>query len=118
MKAGAVDFLTKPVPDIVLLNVVDRAFERARQMFARRQELADIRLRLERLTPREREVMALVVTGRLNKQVAAVLGIAGKTIKIHRARVIEKMNVHSLADLIYIADKAVFGAPVPVLTLQ
>jgi FixJ family two-component response regulator len=118
MKAGAADFLTKPVLDTVLLDVVDRALERARQMFAHRQELADIRLRLERLTPREREVMALVVTGRLNKQVADDLGIAEKTIKIHRARVMEKMNAHSFADLIHLADKAGIGVPESARTFQ
>jgi FixJ family two-component response regulator len=118
MKAGAADFLTKPVLDAVLLDVVARALERARTMFAERRELEDIRLRLGRLTPREREVMALVVTGRLNKQVADDLGIAEKTIKIHRARVMEKMRAHSLADLIHLADKAGIGAAEAARTLQ
>jgi FixJ family two-component response regulator len=107
MKAGATDFLTKPVSDSVLLAVVERALVRATQMYERRCELAEIQQRLASLTPREREVMALVVTGRLNKQVAFDLGIAEKTIKIHRARVMEKMKARSLADLIHFADKAV-----------
>jgi len=110
MKAGATDFLPKPVSDAALLDAVARALECAAQMDARRRELADIRARLDRLTPREREVMALVVTGRLNKQVAGDLGIAEKTIKIHRARVMEKMQARSLADLIRLADKAGMGA--------
>jgi FixJ family two-component response regulator len=118
MKAGAVDFLTKPVRDTVLLEVVERALERAREIFERQQELADIRLRLDRLTPREREVMALVVTGRPNKQVAGELGIAEKTIKIHRARVMEKMDAHSLAELIHLADKAGIDAPSPMRMLH
>jgi FixJ family two-component response regulator len=109
MKAGAADFLTKPVRDTVLLEVVERALERARELFERRRELADIRLRLDRLTPREHEVMARVVTGRLNKQIAGELGIAEKTVKIHRARVMEKMVAQSLADLIHFADKAGIG---------
>ncbi|RKP43601.1 response regulator transcription factor [Trinickia fusca] len=118
MKAGAADFLTKPVRDTVLLEVVERALARAREIFERRQELADIGLRLDRLTPREREVMALVVTGRLNKQIAGELGIAEKTIKIHRARVMEKMGAHSLADLIRFADKAGIGPSGQMRTLH
>ncbi|WP_206997090.1 response regulator transcription factor [Trinickia mobilis] len=118
MKAGATDFLTKPVRDTVLLEVVERALERAREIFERRQELADIRLRLSRLTPRECEVMARVVTGRLNKQIAGELGIAEKTIKIHRARVMKKMGARSLADLIHLADKAGIGAIEPMRLLH
>jgi FixJ family two-component response regulator len=106
MKAGATDFLPKPVCDTVLLDVIERALARAVQMFERTRELAQIRARVDRLTPREREVMALVVTGRLNKQVAGDLGIAEKTIKIHRARVMEKLEAKSLVDLVRMADKA------------
>jgi FixJ family two-component response regulator len=118
MKAGATDFLVKPLRDTVLLKVIERALKLAAQMFERRQELADIRMRLARLTPREREVMALVVTGRLNKQVAGDLGIAEKTIKIHRARVMEKMEARTFVDLIHLADKAGVGAiePTPALS--
>ncbi|MGV2289959.1 response regulator [Trinickia sp. YCB016] len=110
MKAGAADFLTKPVCDTVLLEVVERALERACETFERRRELAEIRLRLDRLTPREHEVMARVVVGRLNKQIAGELGIAEKTIKIHRARVMEKMGAQTLADLIHLAGRAGIGA--------
>jgi FixJ family two-component response regulator len=110
MKAGATDFLVKPVDDSVLLEVVGRALVRATQIYEHRQELAEIRVRVASLTPREREVMALVVTGRLNKQVAFDLGITEKTIKIHRARVMEKMKAHSLADLIHLTDKASAGS--------
>lgn len=110
MKAGASDFLPKPVNESVLLAVIERAIETSTHMHKRRCELADIQTRMNRLTPREREVMALVVTGRLNKQVAGDLGIAEKTIKIHRARVMEKMEANSLAQLIRLADKAGIGA--------
>jgi FixJ family two-component response regulator len=114
MRAGASDFLPKPVLASVLLAAVERALERAEQIFSLQRELAAIRARVDRLTPREREVMALVVTGRLNKQVAGDLGIAEKTIKIHRARVMEKLEASSLVDLIRIADKA--GVDVPLRT--
>ncbi|KVZ78711.1 LuxR family transcriptional regulator [Burkholderia ubonensis] len=110
MKAGATDFLPKPVVDTVLLAAVARALERSTQMSAYRRELESIHARVDRLTPREREVMALVVSGRLNKQVADDLGIAEKTIKIHRARVMEKMEAASLADLVRLADKVGISA--------
>lgn len=106
MKAGAADFLPKPVHDAVLLDVLERALERARRIFAARAELADIHSRLNQLTPREREVMMLVVEGYLNKQVASELGAAEKTIKIHRARVMEKMKAGSLAELVRLAERA------------
>jgi RNA polymerase sigma factor (sigma-70 family) len=106
MKAGATDFLPKPVSESVLLDVLERALERARRMFESRAERADIQSRLDHLTPREREVMTLVVAGYLNKQVASELGAAEKTIKIHRARVMEKMKAGSLAELVRLAEKA------------
>lgn len=105
MKAGATDFLSKPVRDTDLLCAIRHALERAGQLHAVRHRLAELRQRFERLTPREREVMALIVTGRLNKQVAGMLGTGEKNIKAHRARVMQKMEVTSLAQLVLVADR-------------
>lgn len=105
MKAGATDFLSKPVSDSALFDALDRALERARTLFRSRMELAEIQSRVSLLTPREHEVMTLVVAGYLNKQVASELGAAEKTIKIHRARVMEKMKAGSLAELVRLAEK-------------
>ncbi|WP_458218699.1 response regulator transcription factor [Paracidovorax citrulli] len=105
MQAGAVDFLQKPVTEAVLLPAVSRARRLAVEAFGRRQELRRLQSLLQRLTPREREVMAWVVTGRLNKQVASELGTVEKTIKAHRARVMQKLEVGSLPELVRIADK-------------
>jgi FixJ family two-component response regulator len=105
MKAGAVDFLTKPVDDRELLAVVGPAI--ARNIEARRchAELQELQRRAGHLTPREREVMVLVVHGRLNKEIAAELGTAEKTVKVHRARAMEKMGVESLTALVRDAEK-------------
>ena len=105
MKAGASDFLSKPVRDTDLLAAIGHALERAKQLHAVQCRLAGMRQCFERLTPREREVMALVVTGRLNKQVANTLGTGEKNIKAHRARLMRKMEVASLAQLVLIADR-------------
>jgi FixJ family two-component response regulator len=105
MKAGALDFLTKPVCESLLLAAVDRALRRACIEYARRSETAELLERVNHLTRREREVMALVVTGRLNKQVASDLGAAEKTIKIHRARVMEKMKARSIVELVRLAER-------------
>ncbi len=113
MKAGASDFLTKPIDAQVLFEATSRALERACQLYEQREQHAEIQRRMEKLTPREREVMALVVTGRPNKLVADELGAAEKTIKIHRARVMEKMKANSLADLVRLMTT--FDADVPEL---
>ncbi len=106
MKAGAVDFLTKPVEDEELLGAVTRALERSSEIRKVRAERAAVRGRLDALTPREFEVMQHVIAGFLNKQIADELGTAEKTIKIHRGRVMEKMGVHSVAELVRVAQAA------------
>jgi FixJ family two-component response regulator len=105
MKGGAVDFLTKPINDTELLAAVQQAIDADRLARAARVELDALKQRLASLTPREREVLAHVVAGRLNKQIAADLGTVEKTIKVHRARIMAKMAVRSLADLVRIAER-------------
>ena len=105
MKAGALEVLTKPFDDQVLLDAVYQALERGRVARIEREELQRLRSRYETLTAREREVMALVVTGMLNKQVADALGTVEKTIKVHRAQVMHKMQADSLAELVRMADR-------------
>jgi FixJ family two-component response regulator len=113
MKGGAVDFLIKPVDDKVLLVAVGVALARNAENREHHAELRELRRRADTLTPREREVMLLVVRGRLNKQVAAELRTVEKTIKVHRARVIEKMGVESLAELVRSAEKLGMFVPNP-----
>jgi two-component system, LuxR family, response regulator FixJ len=104
MKRGAVDFLLKPVDDEELLAALDHALRRhAREQILQR-ECDDVAQRLGRLSAREREVMELVIRGRLNKQIAAELGIAEKTVKVHRGRVMEKMEVRSVAQLVHLLN--------------
>ena len=103
MKAGAVDFLQKPFQESDLLDAIRRAVARSREAFARQAERARLQARYDTLTPREREVLSLVVTGLMNKQIAGELGAAEKTIKIHRGRAMEKMQAASLADLVRMA---------------
>ncbi|MDQ2695037.1 MAG: response regulator [Pseudomonadota bacterium] len=111
LKQGAVDFLCKPVHDDDLLRAVHEAIEQDRLGRQARREEADIRRRLATLTPREREVLERVIAGRLNKQIAAELGTVEKTIKVHRAHVMEKMQVRSVAELVQLAARAGVTAP-------
>jgi len=111
MKHGAVDLLTKPVAARDLLAAVERALAKDLRDRATEARLASIRERIKMLTPRETAVFALVVTGMLNKQIAVELGVGEKTIKVHRARVMEKMRAGSVAELVRLADRA--GVLVP-----
>jgi FixJ family two-component response regulator len=113
MKAGAVDFLAKPFNDADLLAAVRSAITRHTQSQRVEAELAEIRRRADSLSPREREVMALVVRGLLNKQVGHKLGVAEKTIKVHRARVMRKMQADSLAELVRMAERIGVKFPKP-----
>ena len=103
MKAGAVEFLTKPFGDDVLQTAIGQAIERSRAALAHEAKLRALRDYHASLTPREREIMAFVVSGLLNKQIAAELGISEITVKAHRGRVMRKMQVNSLADLVRVA---------------
>jgi FixJ family two-component response regulator len=105
MKGGAVDFLTKPIHDEDLLKAVHTALEKDRIERQSRAELDEIQERLATLTPREREVLTHVVSGQLNKQIANDLGTVEKTIKVHRARVMEKMKVNSVAELVRLTER-------------
>jgi len=105
MKGGALDFLQKPFNDQHLLDAIQRALTRSRAALAEDAERQELQHRVESLTPREREVLALVVTGMLNKQIGAELGAAEKTIKVHRGRMMKKMQADSVADLVRMSGK-------------
>jgi FixJ family two-component response regulator len=105
MKAGAVEFLTKPFRSRSLLDAVRAAIERDRSAQKERSETGELRQRYEQLTPREREVMALIAAGLLNKQAASELATTERTIKFHRSHIMQKMRAESLADLVRMAEK-------------
>ena len=106
MKAGAIDFLTKPTKDTDLLEAVRRAEERDAEARRRLSELELVQAKLRTLTPRERQVLTHVVAGRLNKQIAADLGTVEKTIKVHRSRMMGKLGLRTVADLVRMAERA------------
>ena len=110
MKHGASDFLTKPVNDEDLLSAVRVAFEKNRSVRQQQTELSEILARLATLTPREREVLEYVVTGKLNKQIAGDLGTVEQTVKVHRARVMQKMRVRSVAELVRLTQRCGISA--------
>jgi FixJ family two-component response regulator len=114
IKAGAEDFLTKPVARQKLVAAVERALARDAQQRAHDGELETLRVRVSRLTPRESEVFALVVRGKLNKQIAGELGTAERTVKAHRQKVMEKCEAQSLAELVRMAERlGMAAAPEP-----
>jgi RNA polymerase sigma factor (sigma-70 family) len=105
MKAGAIEFLTKPFRDQDLLDAVRIALEQDRARREQERDLTDLQQRFDSLTPREQEVISMVVSGMLNKQIAGELGTAENTVKVHRSRAMEKMNAQSFADLVRMIEK-------------
>lgn len=105
IKAGAEDFLTKPVSSELLIGAIERAIARQKVVRSQRSKLDSLRAHMEALTPRERQVFDLIVRGKLNKQVAFELGNTERTVKAHRHQVMEKLHVHSLAELVSIAER-------------
>lgn len=114
MKKGAVDYLLKPVDDEVLLQAIDQAVDRHVAESTRKDARESVLARFSHLSEREREVLYLVLKGRLNKQIGAELGIAEKTVKVHRGRVMEKMQVRSVAELVHLCEMAGISSPVSV----
>ncbi|APO73418.1 response regulator nodulation protein NodW 1 [Rhizobium etli 8C-3] len=113
MKGGAVEFLTKPFRDQDLLDAIHVGLARDRAWIENEKALATVRARFDSLTPREREVMALVVAGRLNKQIAGDLGVSEITVKVHRSQVMQKMGTRSLPELARMADKLMIAPGKP-----
>jgi len=113
MKRGASDFLTKPVHDEELLAAVRVAIEKDRALRREQAELTEVRARLAMLTPREREVLEYVLAGKLNKEIAGDLGTVEQTVKVHRARVMQKMRVRSVAELVRLMQRCGIGGTVP-----
>ncbi len=111
MKKGAVDFLTKPFDDKELLQTVESAIEKDRQTRAEYDETLDIRRHIELLTPREHQILRYVITGMLNKKIALKLNISEKTVKVHRGRIMEKLCVDSVAELVRLAEKVGIKPP-------
>src|SRR5437868_11812622 len=111
MKAGAVEFLTKPFRDQDLLDAVGVALEKDRARRANEMRLAELRSRFDTLTARERQVLALVIAGRLNKQIAGELGVSEMTVKMHRRQVMRKMQAAGVAQLVRLADQIGVSAP-------
>jgi FixJ family two-component response regulator len=111
MKAGAVEFLAKPFRDQELLDAIQNALDISRDARRRQAAAATLRARLEALTPREREVLGFVTTGRLNKQIACDMGVSEITVKVHRGQVMRKMGARSLAELVRMADQLQVGSP-------
>jgi FixJ family two-component response regulator len=112
MKAGAIDFLTKPIDNEKLFSAVNEGLRRDAEQRAARAIRFTIETRLLTLTPREREVLKFVIAGRLNKQISAILGTGEKTVKVHRARVMAKMRVRSVAELVHLAERVgIVGEP-------
>jgi RNA polymerase sigma factor (sigma-70 family) len=109
MKAGAVEFLTKPFRDQDLLDAIEEALQKDRLRRQQEAEKADLKLKYESLTPREREVFPLVISGRPNKQIAAELETSETTVKVHRSQLMKKMGADSLADLVRMAEKLGIG---------
>jgi len=106
IKTGAINFLTKPFDEVNLLEAIEEALHRAEIIHREKNELDGIHSRFKSLTPREYEILTYVITGMLNKQIAYTLDISEKTVKVHRGRVMEKLRVDSVAELVRLADKA------------
>ena len=111
MKAGAVEFLVKPIPEEILLSAIESAIARSRRTLEQESQIQALRVLYSKLTPRERDVMALVVRGLLNKQVGGKLGMTEITVKAHRGQVMRKMNAASFADLVTMAGRLGFELP-------